>query len=137
MTKSKQYLHKKTRGLTTPPSLEVCATTTDARNATASEKLQCFLRQLAPLTTLCCISTLEMPHCEMKELNTESLAGVVTQCPALALLNIRKGADRSAESESLARVLGQCTVLGGSKFVRRRPNFETESLRASSHKRAL
>jgi hypothetical protein len=137
MTQNKQYLHKKTRGLTTPPSLEVCATTTDPRNATDSEKLQCFLRQLAPdapLTALCCISTLEMPRCEMKELNTESLAGVLTQCPALTLLNIRKGADRS---ESLAGVLGQCTVLGGSKFVRRRPNFEAASLRASSHKRAL
>jgi hypothetical protein len=38
----------------------------DPRNCAAPEKLQLVLRQLKELTAQCCITTLELPRCEMK-----------------------------------------------------------------------
>jgi hypothetical protein len=55
----------------------------DARNVTATEKIPFVLRQILTLTVTvtvqCRITTLELPHCEMKGQDTERLAGVLTQ----------------------------------------------------------
>jgi hypothetical protein len=52
----------------------------DTRNGTAAEKLQIVMRQLAVATArMRRISTLELPRCEMKGQDAESLAEVLTQ----------------------------------------------------------
>jgi hypothetical protein len=84
----------------------------DARNGTSTEKLQFVLRQLTALTTQCCISTLELPRCEMKGQDAEKLAGVLAQCPALAHLDLSDNFYfGAAGAERLAGVLGQCREL--------------------------
>ena len=84
----------------------------DARNGTAAEKLQVVMRQLTALTAQCRISTLELPRCDMKGKDAESLAGVLAQCPALAHLDLSHNSNvGAAGAESFAGVLGQCTAL--------------------------
>jgi hypothetical protein len=58
----------------------------DVRNGTAAEKLQFVIRQLTVATARCRITILELPLCEMK--GQKRSAGVLTQCPALAHLDI-------------------------------------------------
>ena len=60
----------------------------DARNDTATAKLQFVLRQLSALTAQCRISTLELPRCEMIGQDAERLAGVLSQCAALTHLDL-------------------------------------------------
>jgi hypothetical protein len=84
----------------------------DARNGTAAEKLQFVIRQLTLMTTWCRISTLELPRCDMKGQDAESLAGVLAQSPALAHLDLSANYNFEADgAESLAGVLGQCREL--------------------------
>jgi Ran GTPase-activating protein (RanGAP) involved in mRNA processing and transport len=83
----------------------------DARNP-AAEKLQFVFKQLAALTAQCCISTIKLPRCEMKGQDAERLAGVLAQCPALALLDLSGNSNFGATgAEGLAGVLGQCREL--------------------------
>jgi Ran GTPase-activating protein (RanGAP) involved in mRNA processing and transport len=84
----------------------------DARNGTAAEKLQIVMRQLTLMTAFCRISTLELSSCDMKGQDAERLAGVLTQCPALAHLDLGRNYNfGSAGAERLAGVLGQCREL--------------------------
>jgi hypothetical protein len=84
----------------------------DSHNGTAAEKLKFVLRHLAALAALCRISTLELPRCEMKGQDTERLARVLVQCPALAHLDLSGNFNFvSSGAESFARVLTQCTAL--------------------------
>jgi Ran GTPase-activating protein (RanGAP) involved in mRNA processing and transport len=52
------------------------------------EELEFLLRQLAALTARCLITTLALPDIEMKAQDTEKLAGVLAQCPALTHLDL-------------------------------------------------
>jgi hypothetical protein len=97
----------------------------DARKGTAAEKLQLLvMRQLTVATARFRIITLELPHCDMKGQDAESLAGVLAQCPALTHVNLRYtdyDDDRvhhlchnrisSGGAEILAGVLGQYAAL--------------------------
>ena len=60
----------------------------DTRNVSADEKLQFVLRKLTVLTVQCRINTLELTHGGMKGQDTERLAGVLVQCPALAQIDL-------------------------------------------------
>ncbi len=66
----------------------------DARNGTEAEKLQIVMRQLTLMTG--CISTLELPDCDMTGQDAERLAGVLAQCPALAHLDLSSNFDFGA-----------------------------------------
>ena len=58
------------------------------------------------------IITLELPRCGMKGQDAERLAEVLTQCPALAHLDLSYNSNfGSAGTERLAGVLGQCREL--------------------------
>ena len=84
----------------------------DARNGTDKAKLEFVLRQLAAMTCWCRITTLELTRCEMKRQDTERLAGLLAQCPALTHLDLSGNYGfGAAGAESLAGVLGQCTAL--------------------------
>ncbi len=86
----------------------------DARNGTAAEKLKFVIRQVILMTARCSISTLELSYCsyDVKGQDAESLAGVLTQCPALARLDLSGNCNfGSAGAESLAGVLAQCPAL--------------------------
>jgi hypothetical protein len=97
-------------------------------------KLQFVFRQLMAMTAQCRISTLELRSCgitgpharwlagtlvhlDLSEnrnfgaVRTESLAGVLAQCPALAHLNLRFNNIRAAGAESPAGVMEQCSTL--------------------------
>jgi Ran GTPase-activating protein (RanGAP) involved in mRNA processing and transport len=81
----------------------------DARNGTAAKRLQFVLRQLRVVTARCLITTLEL-RCDMPQTDdSEKLAGVLAQCPALAHLDL-SGA-YGAIYHGIAGVLGQCTAL--------------------------
>ncbi len=60
----------------------------DSRNGTTAEKLQFVMSQLVVLTVFCHITTLALPECEMNRQDAERLAGVLEQCPELALLDL-------------------------------------------------
>jgi hypothetical protein len=60
----------------------------DARNGTEKAKRQFVLRQLAGMSALCRIITLELPRCGMEEQDAASLAGVLGQCAALVHLDL-------------------------------------------------
>jgi hypothetical protein len=84
----------------------------DARNGMNRAKLGFVLRQLAAMTARCLITTLELPGCEMKGHVTETLAGVLAQCPALAHLDVSGNSYfGAAGAKRLAGVLGQCREL--------------------------
>ena len=84
----------------------------DARNDRAVEKLQLLLRKLTFMSTRCHINTLELPSCNMKGQDTERLAGVLAQCPALAHLDLTGNSNfGAAGTKRLAGVLGQCREL--------------------------
>ena len=83
----------------------------DTRNGTAAERLQFVLRHTTALTAWCCITTLALPHCAMKEQDAGRLAGVLVQCPALAHLNLGFNGIGAAGAGSLAGVLRQCAAL--------------------------
>ena len=94
----------------------------DARNGTREAKLEFIIRQLTSLTARCLITTLELPmfrSCRslmnngiMKGHAVEQLAGVLTQCPALARLDLSGNSGfGAAGAERLAGVLGQCREL--------------------------
>ena len=86
----------------------------DTRNGTAAEKLQFVIRQVILMTARCRLSTLELSYCsyDMKGQDAQSLAGVLTQCPALARLDLIGNCNfGSAGAESLAGVLAQCPAL--------------------------
>jgi hypothetical protein len=84
----------------------------DSRNGTGNAKRQFVLRQLAAMTSWCRISTLKLPRCGMKGQDSERLAGVLAQCPALAHLDLSEYYDfGAAGAERLAGVLGQCREL--------------------------
>jgi hypothetical protein len=88
-------------------------------NGTAAEKLAFVFRQLAALTPAVNITTIDfgkIPNwlcdghpCRIKGQDAESFAGVLAQCPALALLNLADNQIGDTGAEFLARVLGQCT----------------------------
>ncbi len=84
----------------------------DTRNGTAAEKLQIVMRQLAVATArMRRISTLELPRCEMKGQDAESLAEVLGQCRELVHLDLSGNKIGAGGVETLAGVLGQCTAL--------------------------
>jgi hypothetical protein len=84
----------------------------DARNGTQKAKLEFVLRQLVAMTARCCITTLELPRCDMKGQGAEMLAGVLEQCPALAHLDLSGNSNFGATgTERLAGVLVQCAAL--------------------------
>jgi hypothetical protein len=84
----------------------------DARSGTGEAQLQFVLRQLVVMTGWCRITTLELPCCDMKGQDAESLAGVLAQCPALAHLDLSENHSfGAAGAERLAGVLGQCREL--------------------------
>ena len=61
----------------------------DARNGTEKAKLQFVLRQLAAMTALCRITTLELRSCAITGPHAEWLAGgVLAQCRALVHLDL-------------------------------------------------
>jgi Ran GTPase-activating protein (RanGAP) involved in mRNA processing and transport len=67
------------------------------------------MRKLKVATARCCISTLELPRCDVKGQDAESLAGVRAHCPALTLLDLCGNSNFGAiGAERLAGVLGQC-----------------------------
>ena len=83
-----------------------------ARNGTGEAKLELVLRQLAAMTARCRITTLELPKCEMEGQDAERLAGVLTQCPALAHLDLSDNYTfGAAGADRLAGVLVQCREL--------------------------
>ena len=83
----------------------------DARDGTAAEKLQVMMRQLAVATARCRISTLELPRCEMKGQDAESLAEVLGQCRELVHLDLSYNQIGPAGEDRLAGVLGECREL--------------------------
>jgi hypothetical protein len=82
----------------------------DTRNGTAAEKLRIVMRQLAVATARCRISTLELPRCEMKGQDAESLAEVLGQSRELVHLDLSGNQIGDAGTERLAGV-GQCAAL--------------------------
>jgi hypothetical protein len=84
----------------------------DARTGTAAVKRQLVIRQLTLMTAWCRISTLELPRCDMKGQDAVRFAGVLTQCQALAHLDLSRNYNFGAGgAERLAGVLGQCREL--------------------------
>ncbi len=64
------------------------------------------------MTACCRISTLELSCCGMKGQHAESLVEFLTQCPALVHRDLSGNHNfRSAETEWLSGVLGQCREL--------------------------
>jgi Ran GTPase-activating protein (RanGAP) involved in mRNA processing and transport len=78
---------------------------------TAAEKLQFVMRQLMVATGRCLITTLELPRCNMKGQDAESLAGVLGQCPALVQISLFGNAFGAGGTVMLSEFLGQCTAL--------------------------
>jgi Ran GTPase-activating protein (RanGAP) involved in mRNA processing and transport len=78
----------------------------------AAEKTHFVMKQLTLMTAWCRISTLELPRCDMKGQDADSLAGVLAQCPALAHLDLSENYNfGAAGAERLAGVLAQCREL--------------------------
>jgi len=84
----------------------------EARNGTMSTNRNHVMRQLSLMTVWCKISTLALPNCDKFGQDAEKLAGVLSQCPALAHLDLSGNfAFGAAGTERLAGVLGQCREL--------------------------
>jgi hypothetical protein len=73
----------------------------DTRNGTEKEKRQFVLRQLAAMTSLCRITTLELRYCAITGPHSEWIAGgVLVQCGALVYLHL-SGNDIGADGAVL------------------------------------
>jgi Ran GTPase-activating protein (RanGAP) involved in mRNA processing and transport len=70
------------------------------------------MRKLKVATDRCRISTLELPRCDVKGQDAESLGGMLAHCPALTLLDLCGNSNFGAVgAERIAGVLGQCREL--------------------------